>query len=96
MISNYIWNNYFSPLNPPGSIVEEKDDEEDISDEKKSLQEDEHDFRDDVRHEIGDYIGNNTDENDAAVDKEETNSVTEEFNEKSVTDENNKAESDIT
>lgn len=96
MISNYIWNNYFSPLNPPGSIVEEKDDEEDISDDKKSLQEDEHDFRDDVRHEIGDYIGNNTDENDAAVDKEETNSVTEEFNEKSVTDENNKAESDIT
>ena len=96
MISNYIWNNYFSPLNPPGSIVEEKADEEDISDGKKSLQEDEHDFRDDVRHEIGDYIGNNTDENDAAVDKEETNSVTEEFNEKSVTDENNKAESDIT
>ena len=96
MISNYIWNNYFSPLNPPGSIVEEKDDEEDISDDKKSLQEDEHDFRDDVRHEIGDYIGNNTNENDAAVDKEETNSVTEEFNEKSVTDENNKAESDIT
>lgn len=96
MISNYIRNNYFSPLNPPGSIVEEKDDEGDISDEKKSLQEDEHDFRDDVRHEIGDDIGNNKDENDAVVDKEETNSVTEEFNEKSVTDENNKAESDIT
>lgn len=94
MISNYIWNNYFSPLSPPGSIVEEKDDEGDISDERKSL--DEHDFRDDVRHVIGDDIGNNTDENDAVVDKEEANSVTEEYNEKSVTDENNKAESDIT
>lgn len=92
---NYEWNKFFSPLNLPGSIVEEKDDDEDISDEKKSLQEDEHDYRVDVGHETGDDNGNNTDENDAVVDKEETISITEEFNEKSVTDEN-KAESDIT